>query len=57
MTMREVYDALLALQQVRDESRDPDHHWREREAAMEHFDATFDFLVAEVRDTLQSETN
>jgi hypothetical protein len=57
MTMREVYDALVALQQVRDESRDPDHHWREREAAMEHFDATFDFLVAEVRDTLQSEAN
>jgi hypothetical protein len=24
---------------------------------MEHFDATFDFLVAEVRDTLQSEAN
>lgn len=57
MTMREVYDALLALQQVRDESRDPDFHWREREAAMEHFHATFDFLVAEVRDTLQSEAN
>ena len=57
MTMREVYDALLALQQVREESRDPDFHWREREAAMEHFHATFDFLVNEVRDTLQSEAN
>lgn len=57
MTMREVYDALVVLQQVRDESRDPDSHWREREAALEHFHATFDFLVAEVRDTLQSEAN
>ena len=57
MTMCEVYDALLALQQVREESRDPDFHWREREAAMEHFHATFDFLVNEVRDTLQSEAN
>ena len=57
MTMREVYDALLALQQVRDVREDPELHWREREAAMEHFHATFDFLVAEVRDTLQSEAN
>jgi len=55
--MREVYDALVVLQQVRDESRDPDFHWREREAAMEHFHATFNFLVAEVRDTLKAEAN
>ncbi len=57
MTMQQVLDNLIALQRIRQESTDPDLHHREREAALEHFNASFDFLVNEVRDTLAAEVN
>ncbi len=57
LTMQQVLDNLIALQRIRSESTDPELHHREREAALEHFNASFDFLVNEVRDTLAAEAN
>ena len=55
LTMQQVLDNLIALQRIRQESTDPELHHREREAALEHFNTSFDFLVNEVRDTLAAE--
>ena len=57
MTMQQVLDNLIALQRIRQESTDLELHHREREAALEHFNAAFDFLVNEVQDTLTAEQN
>ncbi len=57
MTMQQVLDNLIALQRIRQESTDLELHHREREAALEHFNASFDFLVNEVQDTLTAEQN
>jgi len=57
MTMQQVLDNLIALQRIRQESTDLELHHREREAALEHFNTSFDFLVNEVRDTLAAEVN
>lgn len=57
MSVDDIYQALIELQRIRREAQDPNLHWREREAAMEHFDASFNFLVAEIRDSVQSQNN
>ena len=57
MTMQQVLDNLIALQRIRQESTDLELHHREREAALEHFNASFDFLDNEVQDTLTAEQN
>ena len=57
MTMQQVLDNLIALQRIRQESTDLELHHREREAALEHFNASFYFLVNEVQDTLTAEQN
>ena len=57
MSVDDIYQALIELQRIRREAQDPSLHWREREAAMEHFDASFNFLVAEIRDSVQSKNN
>lgn len=57
MTLNNVLETLLYVQQVREESHNPDLHWREREAANEQIWATLDALTNEVRHALQAEAN